>query len=266
MGNILNKGWDTLVNELNSEKVHGGFTLKDFYRVARDFAKSIDSKGDATVKAVFMKCSTTALLSTLKCSCTKKPFLDFCHKVAFTVIEYGKHLGANQRQALQLIVEKTLRRLAKYAVNPPVKHFFKKVAKNAAPAEASKEAMNLAKGAAGALAEEAAENISRLRQAASSAKSALIWGAAIEGVCWGYSCYTSYRKLQEKTITPEQHRRTVIKRTGGAAGSLGGGTLGSFVGTLVFPGVGTFVGGFVGGVAGDYFGKTLGEKVDDYVQ
>ena len=83
--------------------------------------------------------------------------------------------------------------------------------------------------------EEIAENtLSRVAQASSSAKSALKWGFVVEGACWAYTVYDSNKKLKNMEITPQQHRKTVIKCTGGATGSLGGGALGSFIGNLYF--------------------------------
>ena len=264
MGNILKKGWGTTVNDLKDGAVDGDITMEDLKAVATQFAKSTDSNGDATVGAVFLKCLSSSYLSTVKCTCTKKPFLVFCRKVADALFEYGKFLGPTQMEALRLMVGKVASALSESAVNPTVKKVFKEVAGRATATGGNGAINGVVKGTAGAVAEEIAENsLSRVAQASSSAKSALKWGFVVEGACWAYTVYESKKKLNNKEITPKQHRKTVITRTGGATGSLGGGALGSFVGTLIFPGVGSFIGGFVGGVAGDYLGSWVGDQVDE---
>lgn len=263
MGNILEKGWETTVNDLNDKDVDGDITMKDVDAVATQFVQSIDSNGDATVGAVFVKYISSSYIATVKCTCTKKPFLDFCKNVIRALIEYGESLGSTQKEVIQLIIGKVASSLSESAVNPFIKKVFKEIAERAT-ATGSHEALSVVKGAAGAAAEEIAENtLSRFAQASSSAKSALKWGFFVEALILGYTVYDSKKKLDGNKITPQQCRKRIIKRTGGATGSLGGGALGSFVGTLVFPGVGSFVGGFVGGVAGDYLGSWVGDQVDE---
>ena len=265
MGNILKKGWETTVDDLNDEDVDGNITLDNLYFVAKYFATSVDSNGDATVGAVLMKCLSSACLSTVKCSCTRKPFLDFCNKVIVAVMKYGNSLAATQNELLRKAVEKVANTIVEKAVNPVVKRFFTQTVENAVPACTAVHAAQSGNGALNQLAgevlvEEAVENISKLTLAKSSAKSALKWGFVVEGACLAYTIYDSHTKLKKKEITSDQYTRTVVKRSSGAAASLGGGAVGSFVGTLVLPGFGSFVGGFVGGVAGDYLGSWLGEK------
>ena len=249
------------MDDLNDKDVDGNITLNVIHFVAKRFAMRVDSNGDATVGAVLGKCLSSACLST---SCTRKPFLDFCNKVIIVVMKYGNSLAATQNELLRKTVENVANKIAEKAVNPVVKRFFKQIVENTAPAcaaQSSNGALNqLAKGTGEALFEEAVENISKFTQAKSSAKSALKWGFIVEGACLAYTIYDSHTKLKKKEITPEQCKRTVVKRSSGAAASLGGGAVGSFVGTLVLPGFGSVVGGFVGGVAGDYLGSWLGEK------
>ena len=50
MGNTLEKGWETTVNDLNDKEINGDITLEYVEAVATKFAGSIDSNGDASVQ------------------------------------------------------------------------------------------------------------------------------------------------------------------------------------------------------------------------
>ena len=257
MGNNLPKGCKTTLNDLKHKCVDGDITLECVIAVAKQFARNVNSDGEASVGTVFSKCISSSCLSTVKCTCTQKPFLDFCKNVANAVVEYGKSLGT---EALRLSVGKIASKLSENAANPTIKKFFAEVSERATATE-GKQALNIIKGTAGAAVDEVAETA--LSKASLSAKSALKWGVVVEGVCLAYTVYNLKRKLDKKEITGRQFRKALIKRTGGATGSVTGGTAGTFIGTLMLPGVGSVIGGFVGGVAGDYLGSWMGNEVDE---
>ena len=187
----------------------------------------------------------------MTCKCVRKPFQQFCTQLTDAILKLGKLLTSKLNAELLFIVQTVANKITDTASNPILKKFFKKLAESAAPQQTGRKAANIAKAVAGAATEEAAEHLTKFTQASRSARSALKCGILVDGVFLAYSVGTSYSKYQKNEISWEQHRKTVIKRTGAATGSVGAGALGSFVGTLVFPGVGSVIGGFVGGVAGD---------------
>ena len=133
---------------------------------------------------------------------------------------------------------------------------------DAAKSSYKSKTVQAAQSLSGAVAEEVVESTVKYSRAAQCAKASLKAGVVVDGVCLVYSAGRSYWKYRDGRISWEEHRETLCKRTGGAAGSVGMGAAGTFIGTLVFPGVGTFIGGVIGGMAGDYMGSWMGNKVD----
>ena len=268
MGNSIDqclpKGWNTTLSDIQPESGKDAFSnlsLRDVHDAATEFAESTDSNGDTSAMQVFTKCGFSAYLSTVKCAATSIPFSQFCSRVIKAVLEYGKNMVSSTSKVLSDAIQHIIKSLVDRASNPIVRKVLYDISEKALSDSATKDTVcGLTKATAASVAE---ESLSTLTKAKQSAKSALKWGIAVDGVVLAYTCCKSYSKYKDGAVTWEQHRRTVIKRTGGATGSVGGGAIGSFVGTMIFPGVGSLVGGFVGGVAGDYLGSFVGGKVDE---
>ena len=159
----------------------------------------------------------------------------------------------------RIVLRKAAKFIAKVTSKKGTKAAASEVAKETAEEMVKQVTKETAEEVVGAT---AATTTSRL---SSGAKAGFIGGAAVEGVCLTYTGIKSGIGWWNGEITGAEFRQHMVKRSGGACGSLAGGTIGGAVGTVLLPVpfLGTFVGSVVGGVVGDRLGSKCGEKLDN---
>ena len=266
----LDISWSTqikelIANTLQSCKIFGHIALDELHYFANAFSEQVTAGGIAALDAVVAK-SVFITSVTVKISGFTFRQLAECSKHVLEAIAHrAMELPFKLRNQLFTQLETIVTTLCSNAKSPTVaetySNILKEIIETIKSSYKSKTAQ-VVQSISGSVAEEVIESTVKYSRAAQCAKASLKAGVVIDGACLVYSAGKSYMKYRDGTISWEEHRETLMKRTGGAAGSVGMGAVGTFVGTLVFPGLGSLIGGFIGGVAGDYMGSWAGNKVD----
>ena len=263
----LPKGVATTVGELlNSipQYVFSELSLMTLYSFAGQFARKVCPSGEASLDGIVAKSLCAAFFTTRECF-TRREFLTCCQKVVEQLYKRINSLPASLATHLNVALKTALERLSKASSSPLIATFFKDVLIEETVTTSSKT-LQAARAVTSTAAEEVLENVSKFTRASQSAKSALKFGAIIDGtVAFATIGYNGYRYSQGE-INGREFKRVAIRRSSAAVGSVGMSAAGSFIGTLIFPGVGTFIGGMVGGIAGDYTGSWYGGMLDDVTQ
>ena len=243
----------------------GEFTLAKLVTFAGQFARNVCSCGEADLKDVVVK----SLFSTLGCDYfTTREFLTCCQKVVEQLYKRINSLPASLATCtfLKAALKKTLEELSKASPSLWIEIFFKDIIEETASTSRAVIDLQATRAVTSTAAGEVFENVSKYTRASQSAKSALKFGALVDGtVVVATIGYAGYKYSQGK-IDGREFKRVTIRRSSAAVGSVGMSAAGSFVGTLLFPGVGTVIGGIAGGIAGDYTGSWFGGVVDDHTQ
>ena len=265
----LNITWSTQVrelitNNLESWRIFGHITLERLLRFANDFSEQITVGGIAAFNAVLRKSVFITSVAVEMSGLAFRQLADCSKHVLEAIADQAMKLSFQLRNQLFIQLENIVTALCKNAKSFTIAETYHNILNEAVKSSNKSKGVQVAQSISGAaaVAEEVVKNTTKYSKAAQCAKASLKVGVVVDGVCLAFCIYKSYKKYTNEQISWEEHRETVMKRIGGAAGSVGMEALGTFVGTLVFPGVGSFVGGVIGGMAGDYLGSWAGNKAD----
>ena len=298
MSCLINISWSTPINKLiiantlESYKIFGHISLEDLHKFANAFSEQIlTARGTAVFDAVLAKSVFISSAAAKMSGFTFRQLTECSKHVLEAIANRAMDLSYALREQLFTQLDTIVSALSSNAKSVTVAETYHNILKETIETAKSyksktvqvvqsvsyesktvqvvqsvsykSKTVQVVQSISGSMAEEVVESTAKYSaRAAQCAKASLKAGVVFDGACLAYSAGKSYMKYRNGGITWEEHRETLMKRTGGAAGSVGMGAIGTFVGTLVFPGLGSFVGGVIGGLAGDYMGSWAGNEVD----
>ena len=256
---------ELIANTLRSCRIFGHIALDKLHEFANAFSEQITARGAAVFDAVLAKSAFTSSIAAKMSGFTFRQLTECSKHILEVIANRAMDLSYASREQLFTQLETIVSALCSNAKSLTVAETYRNILKETIEAVKSSyksKTVQVVQSISGSVAEEVVESTVKYSRAAQCAKASLKAGVVIDGACLAYSAGKSYMKYRDGTILWEEHRETLMKRTGGAAGSVGMGAIGTFVGTLILPGLGSFVGGVIGGVAGDYIGSWAGNKAD----
>ena len=273
---IVSNGWLTPVKEVyksSDAECDTGITLKDLKEFAKHFSEKVSNSGDVSFDMVATKTFVISVIST-GVKQAREALLSCLKIVVGTIVQKILKTSGDSRKILLQSMKEIALKISKEAVDPLIRKFFKDIARNALVQDSGSKLLQAVQALSVSGTEKGAQSVARegvktaakesARTAAKqSAISAAKVGAVVDGMLLAYTVTRSAYRYRNGDITGNELRRTVMRRSSAAVGSVGLSAAGAFVGTLVAPGAGTFIGGWIGGMAGDYMGSWFGAKVDD---
>jgi cation transport regulator ChaB len=240
----LNISWTTQVKELIADntlpscKIFGHIDLAKLHKFANAFSEQITAGSAAVFDAVLAKSVFISSVAVKMSGFTFRQLVECSKHVLDSIAHQAMELPFKLRNQLFTQLETIVTTLCSNAKSLTVAETYRNILKEAIEAAKSSyksKTVQMAQSFSGSVAEEVVESTVKYSRAAQCAKASMKAGVIIDGACLAYSAGKSHMKYRAGTISWEEHRETLMKRTGGAAGSVGMGAVGTFVGTLVFP-------------------------------